>query len=99
SRETLPQSERNQDAASIGRQLQAGPGFLEFFGLLEYRYADSCTRKGQRGGQTGNAFAGYDSMTRRRHGQNPDKVQAAAECVKAYCGGRAAWESSFGSMR
>ncbi len=64
----LAQAERIENARGVGRQLDAGAGFLELVRLLEHGDAQAGARHGQRGGQAGDAGAGDDHMTRRRHG-------------------------------
>ena len=46
------QSELDQHATGIGRELQAGAGFLEAFGFFENDDAKTSCRKGERGRQS-----------------------------------------------
>ena len=46
------QPEIDQDARSVGRELNAGAGFLEPFGLFQHDDAKPVAGKGERGSQS-----------------------------------------------
>ena len=60
--------EINQNARGIGRELEAGAGFLEPLGLFQYDDAKTVARERERGGQSADAGAGNDDHARGRQG-------------------------------
>ena len=67
-RKRLFEPELDQDAAGVGRELDAGAGFLEPFGLFQHHDAKALCRKGQRRRQSPDPGAGNDDGSRQRHG-------------------------------
>ena len=67
--EPLAQPQRDQDAASVRRELNAGSGLFKFSGLFVDGHANAGARKRQRGRQSGDAGSGDDDMTRLRDGR------------------------------
>ena len=61
------QAEVDQDAAGIGRELQAGAGFLQPFGLFQNDDAKALCRKRQRGRQSPDPGTSDEDGARRRH--------------------------------
>jgi hypothetical protein len=61
-REPLAESEVDQDAGRVGRELNAGAGFLEAFRLLKDSDMETPARKRQRRGQPANAGAGDNDI-------------------------------------
>ena len=61
--------ELDQDAAGIGRKLQAGAGFLQLLGLLQHDDAKALLGKRQRGGQSPDAGTSDEDGARHGHGR------------------------------
>ena len=56
----IAEAEIDQEARGIGRELDAGAGFLEPLGLLQNDNAEAASRQRQRGGEPADAGAGND---------------------------------------
>ena len=60
------QPETDQDASGIGRDLDAGTGLFQVFGLLEYDDTKAAARQRQRRRQSADAGASDNDSARRR---------------------------------
>ena len=61
------QSERDQNAAGIGRELHAGARFLKPLSFLQDYYSEAFRRERERGRQPPDSGAGDEDGARRRH--------------------------------
>ena len=61
------QAEFDQDAAGVGRKLQAGTGFLQPFGLFQNDDAKAASRERKRRGQSSDPGTSNDDGARDRH--------------------------------
>lgn len=64
--QAVGETEINQNVRSVGRELNAGAGFLEPLGLFQYDDAKSIVRQRKSGGQAPNSGPGNDDSARGR---------------------------------
>ncbi len=96
----LAETEGDQHARCIGRELDAGADLLQPLGLLETATRKPRLGERQRRRQPADPGAGDHDGARGRHGRNVSAdggTQAVAISVSAHSGGRAACGSSAGS--
>ena len=93
------QPEIDQRARGVGRELDAGAGFLEPLGLLQHDDAKTVARERQRRGQPADAGPGDNDDTRRRQDLLLRRAAQTAVSCKAHSAGRAASGASVGSWR